>query len=83
MKGDENLAEVQFSRDPFAASTDGRVAGRVTGECEAFDPAGAVPDETLRLRRGDACETTSRRKFATLRELTEPHVEAGWHPAVD
>jgi hypothetical protein len=42
MKGDENLAEVQFSRTSIDALTGGRVADRVGGKGEAFDRAGGL-----------------------------------------
>jgi len=42
MKGDENLAEVQFSRTSIDALTGGRVADRVNGKGEAFDRAGGL-----------------------------------------
>jgi len=42
MKGDENLAEVQFSRTSIDARTGGRVADRVNGKSEAFDRAGGL-----------------------------------------
>jgi hypothetical protein len=43
MKGDENLADMQFSRTSFDALTGGRVADRVNRKSEAFDRAGGLP----------------------------------------
>jgi hypothetical protein len=42
LKGDENLAEVQFSRTSIDALTGGRVADRVGGKGETFDRAGGL-----------------------------------------
>jgi hypothetical protein len=42
MKGDESLAEMQFSRTSLVARIGGCVADRMNGKSEAFDRAGRL-----------------------------------------
>jgi hypothetical protein len=86
MKGDESRAEVQLSRTSFDALTGGRVADRVNGKSEAFDPcrrafqpAFSIPDEFLALRRFNSIPCRRTRSRRNTLQQVEAALGSGAH----